>query len=83
MLPHFGAVDWHAVVSVNGKPVGEHKGGHTPFSFDITAALRPGEDQELVVSVWDPTDGYTHPRRHLSDGVDGTGDGGFRKRSTR
>lgn len=59
---HFGAVDWHAVATVNGKPVGEHKGGYTPFSFDITGALRSGAGQELVVSVWDPTDTYTQPR---------------------
>jgi len=62
VLLHFGAVDWHAVVSVNGKQVGEHKGGYTPFSFDVTAALRQTGEQQLVVSVWDPTDSYTQPR---------------------
>jgi galactose mutarotase-like enzyme len=55
-LLHFGAVDWAAVVYVNGRRIGEHRGGYDPFSFDITAALRPAGDQELVVSVWDPTD---------------------------
>ncbi len=59
---HFGAVDWRAVVSVNGKTVGEHKGGYTPFHFDITDALDGGEEQELVVSVWDPTDTWTQAR---------------------
>ena len=62
VLLHFGAVDWHATVSVNGKTVGEHKGGYTPFSFDITSALNDGDEQELVVSVWDPTDTWTQPR---------------------
>lgn len=59
---HFGAVDWHAVVSVNGKVVGEHKGGYTPFFFDITDALQPSGEQEIVVGVTDPTDSWSQPR---------------------
>ena len=35
-LLHFGAVDYHAKVWVNGKFCGEHKGGYTAFTFDIT-----------------------------------------------
>jgi len=62
VLLHFGAVDWEAVVAVNGKPVGEHRGGYDPFTFDITDALRPGSDQEIVVRVWDPTDKGPQPR---------------------
>ncbi len=61
-LLHFGAVDWHAIVYVNGKQVGEHKGGFDPFTFDITDALKDGGEQDLVVSVWDPTDKGTQPR---------------------
>ena len=62
LLLHFGAVDWQAVVSVNGKPVGEHKGGYDPFTFDITNALKPsGSPQEIVVSVYDPTDTGDQP----------------------
>ena len=37
VMLHFGAVDWHAEVFVNGQHVGEHKGGYDPFSFDIIA----------------------------------------------
>ena len=37
--PDFGAVDWEAKVSVNGKELGVHRGGYDDFSFDITAAL--------------------------------------------
>jgi hypothetical protein len=62
LLLHFGAVDWHAVVWVNGKQVGEHKGGYDPFTFDITDALNSNGQQELVVSVWDPTDKGSQPR---------------------
>ena len=62
VLLHFGAVDWHAQVRVNGKEVGEHKGGYDPFSFDVTGALKPAGEQELVVAVADPTDAGTQPR---------------------
>lgn len=60
-LLHFGAVDWEATVFVNGKELGTHRGGNDPFSFDITDALEPGEN-ELVVRVWDPTDSGAQPR---------------------
>ena len=54
-LLHFGAVDWQATVFVNGKEVGQHKGGYAAFSFDITDALRSGSN-ELTVKVFDPSD---------------------------
>ena len=53
---HFEAVDWEARVWVNGQELGVHKGGYDRFSFDITEALKPGVEQELIVSVYDPTD---------------------------
>ena len=63
LLLHFGAVDWRTEVFVNGKKVGEHEGGYDPFTFDITAALKENSpQQELLVSVWDPTDTALHPR---------------------
>jgi beta-galactosidase/beta-glucuronidase len=55
VLLHFGAVDYACEVWVNDSHVGDHIGGYLPFTFDITAALIQGEN-ELVVSVWDPTD---------------------------
>ncbi len=54
VLLHFGAVDWHARVWLNGAFVGEHCGGNVPFSFDISAHLRPGEN-ELVLRAFDDT----------------------------
>jgi len=62
MLLHFGAVDWEAVVSVNGKKIGEHRGGYDPFSFDITDALNDAGENELIVRVWDPTNDGPQPR---------------------
>ncbi|MGQ8335469.1 sugar-binding domain-containing protein [Sunxiuqinia sp. A32] len=58
---HFQAVDWESTVWLNGKLIGTHKGGSTAFSFDITKYLKKGE-QELIVSVWDPTDDGMQPR---------------------
>ncbi len=62
VLLHFGAVDWETVIHVNGQKVGEHRGGYDPFSFDITDALQPTAEQELIVHVKDPTDAGTQPR---------------------
>ncbi|MHA1973223.1 MAG: glycoside hydrolase family 2 protein [Candidatus Hodarchaeales archaeon] len=55
VLIHFGAVDWESTIYINKNKVAGHRGGYTPFSFDITDFLIEGEN-ELVVSVWDPTD---------------------------
>ncbi len=52
---NFEAVDWQTTVWVNGKRMGEHKGGYDSFSFDITDSLNRAGDNELVVQVWDPT----------------------------
>jgi hypothetical protein len=62
VMLHFGAVDWSAQVWVNGQPVGTHLGGYTPFSFDVTDALARNGENELVVSVADPTNMGTQPR---------------------
>jgi hypothetical protein len=62
LLIHFGAVDWRATVYVNGKRLGEHVGGYTPFTIDATPALTTSGDQELVVAVYDPTDSFGQPR---------------------
>ena len=37
---HFGAVDWEARVYVNGREIGQHRGGYDAFSFDITDSLK-------------------------------------------
>lgn len=62
ILLHFGAVDFEATVYVNGQEVGFHRGGNTPFSFDITKSLKEGAKNELLVKVWDPTDAGAQPR---------------------
>ncbi|RAW01652.1 glycoside hydrolase family 2 protein [Pseudochryseolinea flava] len=62
VLLHFGAVDWECEVFVNGQKIGTHAGGYDPFSFDATAALKKSGAQEIVVSVWDPSDNGPQPR---------------------
>ncbi len=59
VLLHFGAVDQTCTVRLNGVEVGANVGGYLPFSCDLTAALRPG-DNELVVDVRDRSDGAQH-----------------------
>jgi beta-galactosidase/beta-glucuronidase len=61
IILHFGAVDWKAEVYVDDRFVGEHKGGYTPFSFDITDALGKGRRHTLKVKVTDSTDKWYQP----------------------
>ena len=51
-LLHIGACDYRTKVWVNGTFIGEHIGGYVSFSFDITSALREGENQ-ITVGVRD------------------------------
>jgi hypothetical protein len=60
VLLHFGAVDWQATVYINGKEIGGHTGGYQNFSFDITDALKDG-DNDLEVAAFDPTDQGINP----------------------
>ncbi|MHA1734729.1 MAG: sugar-binding domain-containing protein [Promethearchaeota archaeon] len=63
----FGAVDYHAMVFLNGHIVGTHEGGFTPFECEVTHYLNGaagGSDGEnvLVVRVWDPSTDTSLPR---------------------
>ena len=62
ILLHFGAVDWHAQVYVDGNFVGEHKGGYSPFSFDITDQLASKCKHTLKLKVLDTTNQSWQPR---------------------
>ncbi|HEU4828279.1 MAG TPA: glycoside hydrolase family 2 TIM barrel-domain containing protein [Gemmatimonadales bacterium] len=59
---HFGAVDYHARVWLNGTLLGEHEGGYLPFELELGEALRPEATNELIVRVIDPgDDAEAHP----------------------
>ncbi|MCS6951472.1 MAG: glycoside hydrolase family 2 TIM barrel-domain containing protein [Bryobacterales bacterium] len=58
VLLHFGAVDYRAMVWINGRYVGGHTGGHVPFSFDITPHLQRGANTVTVRAEDPPTDRY-------------------------
>ncbi len=61
---HLDAVDWESEVFINGKSVGIHRGGYDPATYDITTPYVTGSGpQELIVRVYDPTDGGGQPRR--------------------
>lgn len=47
----FGAVDYIATVYINGKEAGTHKGGYTPFRFDITELAAAGKNTVIVNAV--------------------------------
>lgn len=47
----FDGVMCYAEVYINGTYAGNHKGGYTPFSIDITDKVRFGEDNVIAVKV--------------------------------
>ncbi|HVS95023.1 MAG TPA: glycoside hydrolase family 2 TIM barrel-domain containing protein [Puia sp.] len=46
----FGAVNYEAHVYLNGKRLGMHKGGFTPFQFEVTDRLAPGSNTVVVMA---------------------------------
>lgn len=73
----FEAVNYRAHVYLNGKEIGKHEGGFTPFVLEVTGALRAGENRLVVgvdsthdaqaiptfVTDWDLYGGITRPVR--------------------
>ena len=60
ILLRFGAVDYACRVFVNGQQAGEHRGGYTPFTVEVTHLLKKGEN-DLCLRVEDRPD-CTQPR---------------------
>ena len=47
-LLYFGAVNYEAIVYVNGKKAGRHVGGFTPFCYDVTDIVHKGKNFVIV-----------------------------------
>jgi beta-galactosidase/beta-glucuronidase len=62
LLLHFGAVDYLATVWIDGGFVGSHQGGYTPFTLDITDAVRGPGPHELIVRAGDDPHDLSKPR---------------------
>jgi len=61
VLLNFGAVDYRAMVWLNGQYVGGHEGGHVPFRFDVTPLVKAGANV-LTVRAEDPPADRSIPR---------------------
>lgn len=48
---HVGGVTMEAYIWLNGRWIGHHEGHLTPFSYSLSGALIPGEENELLIAV--------------------------------
>ncbi|MEA1912715.1 MAG: glycoside hydrolase family 2, partial [candidate division WOR-3 bacterium] len=48
-----GACDWRTKAWLDGKLIGSHQGGYTPFEFELTSYLRSDKEHRLVLRVDD------------------------------
>jgi beta-glucuronidase len=71
----FGSANYRARAWLNGQLLGEHVGGHLPFTFEVTAAALPGAANRLVVMVENKLAIERVPSAAGPAG--GTGTGGF------
>ena len=54
-----GASDWETTVWLDGRLLGTHQGGYTPFSFELTKHLKYGQPQKVVVRADDKRRNFT------------------------
>lgn len=58
VLLHFGAVDYRAMVWINGHLAGQHEGGSVPFRLDVTDHWKSGANSIVVRAEDPPTDRF-------------------------
>lgn len=54
-LLRFWQVDYKCDVWLNDVAIGSHEGGESPFVFDVTGIVKPGQTNRLAVRVLNPT----------------------------
>lgn len=64
VILNIGAANYAALVFVNGIFVGGHKGGSTPFSLDVSTALRQGQNR-LQIMVENRRSPLRVPMQHI------------------
>lgn len=72
IILHFGAVDYEAKVWVNEEFAGTHKGGYTPFKFDITRHLKVGKNT-IVLCAFDDVRSANQPSGKQSHKLNSSG----------
>ena len=45
---YFGGANYETIVGVNGRKIGKHTGGFTPFNFEITDMIKDGENSVIA-----------------------------------
>lgn len=60
VLLHFGAVDFHSYIYINGELCEEHIGGFASFEIDITKFVKEGENNIFVIAE-DDVRSHTQP----------------------
>jgi len=61
VLLHFGAADYDTKVWLDGELIGEHRGGYTPFVFELTGKIKSG-GSTLTVRCKDDTRSGLQPK---------------------
>src|SRR5699024_9530600 len=61
LLLHFGAIDQHCAVLIDGRPLATHEGGYLPFTVDLTGHVHAA-GHEITVVVRDVSDTSYHSR---------------------
>ena len=60
-----GAADHDTEFRFDGKVLGTHSGGYTPFEFEITGMVRWGAEQTAEFKIRDPDSSFANGGRHL------------------
>ena len=74
-LLHFGWVDWHSCVCLNGNVLGGHTGGHDGYRFDsMGQPARRDAELRVYVYVYDKSGQEHQPNgKQRASAIDGPG----------